>query len=70
MIEFYVQATDASGLVRTWPAPTWETNNTFAQLANALYQVDNEVITNSMPAIRLVMSGTEDASGDRTSRSL
>ncbi len=61
VFEFYVQATDNTGLSRTWPAPAWETNSTFVQLANALYQVDDEVITNLMPAIRVVISGTEDA---------
>jgi hypothetical protein len=61
VIEFYIQASDTTGLSRTWPAPTWETNNTFAQLANALYQVDDEAITDSMPAFRVVMTGSEDA---------
>ncbi len=61
IIEFYVRASDATGNQRTWPAPTWETNNTFGQLANALYQVDDEVISNPMPAFRVIMTGTEDA---------
>ncbi|MBI5385083.1 MAG: lamin tail domain-containing protein [Verrucomicrobia bacterium] len=57
--EFYVRATDTTGLVRTWPAPAWDTNNTTGQFANALYQVDNEAITDTMPSVRLVLSGTE-----------
>jgi hypothetical protein len=61
VIEFYVQATDTTGRVRTWPAAAWDTNNTFAQLANAYYQVDDDVIGNTLPAIRLVMSATEHA---------
>jgi hypothetical protein len=61
VIEFYVQATDTSGLSRTWPAPTWDTDNTFAQLANALYQVDDEVISDFMPALRVVLTGSEYA---------
>jgi hypothetical protein len=61
VIEFYVQATDTTGLTRTWPAPAWDTNGVFSQLANAYYQVDDEVITNPMPALRIVMSGTERA---------
>ncbi|MBI5384326.1 MAG: lamin tail domain-containing protein [Verrucomicrobia bacterium] len=67
VIEFYVQATDTAGLVRTWPAPATDTNGPSAtygtpgQFANALYQVDNEIITNTMPALRLVLSGTERA---------
>ena len=42
---------------RTWPAPAYETNGpnatfgTFVQVANALYQVDNELITNTMPSV-------------------
>jgi hypothetical protein len=52
---------DSAGRSRTWPAPAWDTNNVTGQFANALYQVDNESIANTMPAIRLVLSGTERA---------
>ena len=61
IMEFYVQATGPTGLTRTWPAPTWETNNTFAQLANALYQVDNESAATNMPFLRIILSGSERA---------
>jgi hypothetical protein len=61
VMEFYVQATDTTGLIRTWPAPAWETNNTLAQLANALYQVDDAATTSDMPFLRLVMTETERA---------
>ncbi|HXG46831.1 MAG TPA: Ig-like domain-containing protein, partial [Methylomirabilota bacterium] len=64
IIEFYVQATDNGGRTRTWPAPTWETNDTFLQLANALYQVDDEApspATAAMPTYRVIMTGTERA---------
>lgn len=61
VIEFYVEASDTGGRTRTWPAAAWNTNNTFVQLANAYYQVDDEVIPNTMPAIRLIMSGTEQS---------
>ncbi|MBI4661907.1 MAG: lamin tail domain-containing protein [Verrucomicrobia bacterium] len=61
VIEFYVQATDTAGLTRTWPAPAWQTSGAFGQFANALFQVDDEVITNQMPSIRLVLTGTERA---------
>ena len=61
VIEFYVQASDTDGNTRTWPAPTWNTDNTFGQLANALYQVDDEVIPNPMPIVRIVLSGSERA---------
>jgi hypothetical protein len=43
------------------PAPTWETNNTFAQLANALYQVDDESSATNMPFLRVIMTGSERA---------
>ena len=59
VIEFYVQALGTSGLTRTWPAPTWETNNTFAQLANALYQVDDESSATNMPFLRVIMTESE-----------
>jgi hypothetical protein len=61
VIEFYVQALDIDGLSRTWPAAAWETNNTFGQLANAYYQVSDEVISNTMPVVRVILSGTERA---------
>ncbi|HKX61025.1 MAG TPA: lamin tail domain-containing protein [Verrucomicrobiae bacterium] len=59
VMEFYVQAGDPGGLIRTWPAAAWDTNNVFGQLANAYFQVDDEAITNTMPAFRVIMSGTE-----------
>ena len=67
VIEFYVRATDTTGLSRTWPGPAWETNGvgatygTFVQAANALYQVANETITNAMPVVRSILSGSENA---------
>jgi hypothetical protein len=70
VVEFYVQATDATGNVRTWPAPVMEPNGSFAQVANALFQIDDEDITNPMPAFRVIMTGTERAAfppGDRNS---
>ncbi len=59
--EFYVQATDLTAQSRTWPAAAWETNQTTGQFANAYFQVDDESISNAMPAIRVIMSGTERA---------
>ncbi|WCJ59442.1 Ig-like domain-containing protein [Fontisphaera persica] len=61
IIEFYIQATDTAGLSRTWPAPAWNTNGVYGQLANALFQVDNEVLTNLMVGVRAVMTATERA---------
>jgi hypothetical protein len=62
VIEFYVRATDVGTHSRTWPAPNWNTDGTFGQLANALYQVDDEVVGDTMPVMRIVMTGTERAS--------
>lgn len=61
IVEFYVQATDTSGLSRTWPAPARELGDVPGQFANALYQVANEVITNTLPIMRVVMTDTERA---------
>ncbi len=67
IIEFYVQATDISGNIRTYPAAALETNgpnNTFGtavQAANALFQVDDEVIANRMPVVKLIMTATDRA---------
>jgi hypothetical protein len=62
VIEFYVQATDRTGFTRTWPAPARDTNSVFGQLANALYQVDNEAIAGVMPSVRIIMTETERSS--------
>ena len=43
VIEFYVQAADAQNNVRTWPAAARQADSTFAQTANALYQVDDNL---------------------------
>ncbi|MBI5385529.1 MAG: lamin tail domain-containing protein [Verrucomicrobia bacterium] len=61
IMEFYVQATDLTGLSRTWPAPAWNTNHTFVQRANALYQVDDEAAAANMPFLRIIMTGSESA---------
>ena len=59
IIEFYVLASDIGGNSRTWPAPTREANGAVGQLANALFQVDDETISNPMPAFRVIMTGSE-----------
>ncbi len=55
IVEFYISATDGT-LIRTWPAPTSEGQN-----ANAVYQVDNEVIAGPAPSYRLILTGAENA---------
>ena len=57
VVEFYVQATDVGGRSRTWPAPT---NNSGAQGANCLYQVDTETWTARQPMYRLISTGLDE----------
>src|SRR6266542_1866505 len=62
VIEFYVQASDATAHTRTWPAAARQSDGTtFAQTANALYQVDDTVYTGNQPFYRLIMTETERA---------
>lgn len=67
VIEFYVQAADGQGHARTWPAAARQLNGSFAQTANALYQVDDSAYAGSQPIFRLMMTEGERAelaSGD------
>ncbi|MFM1769708.1 MAG: Inner spore coat protein [Verrucomicrobiota bacterium] len=57
VVEFYVEALDGGGRVRTWPAAT-STNGT--QGGNALYQVSDEVYTGGQPIYRLVMTEADN----------
>lgn len=61
IIEFYVEAVDNLGQVRTCPAPAYETNGVvLGQVANALYQVDaNAGARFNQPIYRLIMTGAE-----------
>jgi hypothetical protein len=59
VIEFYVAATDAQALNRTWPAPALETNGAPLQVCNALYQVDDSETDLTRPSYRLVMTRAE-----------
>ena len=62
VVEFYVQAADTGGKVRTWPGPV----SGFGQAANLLYQVDNSYDPNaawvpgSQPVYRLIMTAAEN----------
>ena len=63
-IEFYAQATDAEGLVRSYPAPALMESGAYANSANCLYQVDDNLAPPSasnagMPVYRLVIPGSE-----------
>src|SRR5205823_2328576 len=61
IIEFYIEATDAGAHVRTWPAAARQLDNSFAQTANCLYQVDDSNYTDSQPIFRLIMTEIERA---------
>ncbi len=56
VVEFYVEARDAGGRSRTWPAPVQPEN---AQLANALYQVDDRSYTAPQPLYRVILTAAE-----------
>ena len=57
VIEFYVEA-EVGPASRTWPAPSDDAGR---QLANALYQVDDEFETSDQPYYRIIMTAAEDA---------
>ena len=59
VIEFYVQATDIGAQVRTWPAAARQLDLTFAQTANALYQVDEDPYAGPQPMHRLIFTEGE-----------
>lgn len=61
VIEFYVHAADAQGNARTWPAAAQQVDGSFAQTANALFQVDDSVYGGTQPMVKLVMTETERA---------
>ncbi len=63
VIEFYVQASDQAGNIRSWPAPTADSG----QVTNLLYQVDDSFDAHaawqptSDPVLRLIMTEAERA---------
>jgi hypothetical protein len=62
VVEFYVQAVDRSGNMRSWPAAARQSDGTtFAQTCNALYQVSDEVYTGRQPFYRIIMTEEERA---------
>ena len=54
-MEFYVQAGDGGGWVRTWPAPA----AVEGQVVNAIYQVDDEVYEGTQAIYRIIMTEVE-----------
>jgi hypothetical protein len=60
IVEFYIEASDAAGKTRTWPAPAIETNGVvLGQRCNALYQVDDAEYAGDRPTYRLIMTASE-----------
>src|ERR1035437_1220573 len=57
VIEYYIQATDLEGHVRTYPNVIPATNS--LRTANLLYQVDGSVYNGSQPLYRLIMTEME-----------
>jgi len=62
IVEFYVEARDAGGKVRTWPAPSL-VDGTPQQVTNALYQVDSSFkstwVPGSLPIYYIIMTEME-----------
>ncbi|MDB6031640.1 MAG: hypothetical protein JWM16_1978 [Verrucomicrobiales bacterium] len=76
VVEYYIQATDAAGHTRTWPAAARQTystlpqtDGTFAQTANALYQVINDFnYAGGQPLYQIVMTDVERVELDAIGR--
>jgi hypothetical protein len=62
IVEFYVFATDGVN-ERTWPAPT-----SIGQVANALYQVDDEAAPEGEGMYRLILTARENRAFNRIDR--
>lgn len=61
VVEFYISARDGQNNTRTFPAPTLDAAGASPQQnANCLYQVDEEVWTDSRPLYRLITTGLEN----------
>jgi len=59
IVDFYVETRDGQDQVRTWPAAAMQTDGSFAQTANALFQVSDTAYTGEAPLYRLVMTSEE-----------
>ncbi|HUR47359.1 MAG TPA: lamin tail domain-containing protein [Candidatus Saccharimonadales bacterium] len=78
IIEYYIQATDSTGHVRTWPAPARQDNSAlpeaqgnFAQTINALYQViDNFNYAGGQPFYQIIVTAAEASELDAIGRNI
>ncbi|HTD66720.1 MAG TPA: CotH kinase family protein, partial [Candidatus Limnocylindria bacterium] len=59
VIEYYVRAVDSLLNTNTWPGAARQTDGSFAQTANALYQVSDEIYAGTQPIYRLIMTESE-----------
>jgi hypothetical protein len=65
LVEYYIEASDGQGNIRTWPAPAFDAvdvgNIPLGQAANALLQVDDTEYPGTPPMHKLIMTSTEVA---------
>ncbi|MGZ8899958.1 MAG: lamin tail domain-containing protein, partial [Limisphaerales bacterium] len=64
VVEFFIEARDALGNQRSWPAPAIPAPDgagPFGQVANALYQVDDTVESGTQPLYKVIMTAAERA---------
>ncbi|HEU0011120.1 MAG TPA: lamin tail domain-containing protein [Verrucomicrobiae bacterium] len=63
ILEYYIQASDGQGNTRTWPAPALQApdvgNGSLGQVANALFQVDDQASSGFPPLYRLILTSAE-----------
>jgi len=59
IVEFYVQAASATAMTNVWPAPVDMGGGQLAQVANALYQVDDSTYDGPQPFYRIIMTAAE-----------
>jgi hypothetical protein len=61
IVEFYVEAVDASNKTNSWPRPAVDTDGvtSLGHAANALYQVDTSPYTGTAPLYRIIMTPSE-----------
>lgn len=60
IVEFYLEAIDSGGRVRTWPAPALD-DGVPRQVLNALYQVEDLPRSGSLPEYRLILAAADRA---------
>ena len=65
IVEYYIEARDALGKTRTWPAPVLDApdlgTSVLGQVANALFQVDDATYSGTPPMYKLIMTAVETA---------